>query len=67
MVDSLEDLWLSLENRADLHLIVINADNGPENSSHRTHSSSESLNLPKANLLISVWRIIHSITVNTTQ
>jgi transposase len=36
MVDALEDLWLSLENRADLHSIVINADNGPENSSRRT-------------------------------
>lgn len=36
MVDSLEDLWLSLENRSDLHSIVINADNGPENSSRRT-------------------------------
>jgi hypothetical protein len=36
MVDALEDLWLSLENRDDLHSIVINADNGPENSSRRT-------------------------------
>jgi len=36
MMDALEDLWLSLENRADLHSIVINADNGPENSSRRT-------------------------------
>jgi hypothetical protein len=36
MVDALEDLWQSLENRDDLHSIVINADNGPENSSRRT-------------------------------
>jgi transposase len=36
MVDALEDFWLSLENRSDLHSIVINADNGPENSSRRT-------------------------------
>lgn len=36
MVDAIEDLWASLENQADLHTIVINADNGPENSSRRT-------------------------------
>lgn len=36
MVDAVEDLWNSLENRSDLHTIVINADNGPENSSRRT-------------------------------
>ncbi len=35
MVDAIEDLWASLENQADLHTIVINADNGPENSSRR--------------------------------
>ena len=36
MVDALEDLWRSLENQTELHTIVINADNGPENSSRRT-------------------------------
>ena len=36
MVDALEDLWLSLEKQTELHTIVINADNGPENSSRRT-------------------------------
>jgi hypothetical protein len=36
MVDAVEDLWNSLENRSELHTIVINADNGPENSSRRT-------------------------------
>jgi hypothetical protein len=36
MVDALEDLWLFLENRANLHSIVINAYNGPENNSRRT-------------------------------
>ena len=36
MVDALEDLWGSFKNQSDLHTIVINADNGPENSSRRT-------------------------------
>ena len=36
MVDALEDLWSSLEKQTELHTIVINADNGPENSSRRT-------------------------------
>jgi len=36
MVDAIEDLWMSLKNQTDLHTIVINADNGPENSSRRT-------------------------------
>lgn len=36
MVDAIEDFWASLENRSELHTIVINADNGPENSSRRT-------------------------------
>ena len=36
MVDAIEDLWTSLKNQTDLHTIVINADNGPENSSRRT-------------------------------
>ena len=36
MVDAIEDLWTSLEDQTDLHTIVINADNGPENSSRRT-------------------------------
>ena len=36
MVDMLEDLWPRLKERFDPHTIVINADNGPENSSRRT-------------------------------
>jgi hypothetical protein len=36
MVDALEDLWPSLEKQIDPHTIVINADNGPENSSRRS-------------------------------
>jgi len=36
MVDAIEELWFSLENQTEIHTIVINADNGPENSSRRT-------------------------------
>lgn len=36
MVDCLESLWSSLKQRFNPHTIVINADNGPENSSRRT-------------------------------
>jgi len=36
MVDALEDLWASLKERFDPHTLVINADNGPENSSRRS-------------------------------
>jgi hypothetical protein len=36
MVDALEDLWPTLKKQIDPHTIVINADNGPENSSRRT-------------------------------
>jgi transposase len=36
MVDALQDLWPRIQQQVDPHTIVINADNGPENSSHRT-------------------------------
>ena len=36
MVDALNSLWPRLKQLVDPHTIVINADNGPENSSHRT-------------------------------
>ena len=36
MVDCLENLWPSIKQRVNPHTIVINADNGPENSSRRT-------------------------------
>jgi len=36
MVDSIEDLWPTLQKRFNPHTIVINADNGPENSSRRS-------------------------------
>ena len=36
MADCLEDLWFSLKTRFELHTLVLNLDNGPENSSRRT-------------------------------
>lgn len=36
IVDTLEHLWPILKNRFNPHTIVINLDNGPENSSSRT-------------------------------
>jgi transposase len=36
MVDRIQELWPDLKRRFDPHTIVINADNGPENSSSRT-------------------------------
>ena len=36
MVDMIEGLWPMLKERFDSHTIVLNADNGPDNSSSRT-------------------------------
>lgn len=36
IVDAIEDLWISLKQRFNPHTLVINADNGPENSSRRS-------------------------------
>ncbi len=36
MIDALEDLWPTLKARFNPHTIVINSDNGPENSSRRS-------------------------------
>lgn len=36
IADSIENLWTALKTRFNPHTIVINADNGPENSSRRT-------------------------------
>jgi transposase len=36
MVDSLEHLWPFLKKKFDPHTLVLNLDNGPENSSRRT-------------------------------
>ena len=36
MIDALEDLWPTIKARFNPHTIVINADNGPENNSHRS-------------------------------
>jgi len=36
MMDALESLWPCIESRFNLHTVVINLDNGPENSSRRS-------------------------------
>jgi len=36
IVDAIEDLWTYLKQRFNPHTLVINADNGPENSSRRS-------------------------------
>ncbi len=36
LVGALQDLWPRIKQQIDPHTIVLNADNGPENSSHRT-------------------------------
>lgn len=36
IVDCLQSIWLVLKQRYNPHTLVINVDNGPENSSHRT-------------------------------
>lgn len=49
MVDTLESLWSSIKNRINLHTIVINLDNGPDNSSRRTQFMNRLLEFAKAN------------------
>ena len=36
MADALQDLWPTIKARFNPHTLAINADNGPENNSHRT-------------------------------
>lgn len=36
MADSIERLWPELQRRFGAHMLVLNADNGPESNSHRT-------------------------------
>ena len=36
MVDCIEQMWDRIEDREHIHTLVINADNGPENSGRRT-------------------------------
>ncbi|MDM8517936.1 ISAzo13 family transposase [Desulfobacterales bacterium HSG16] len=36
MIDTLESIWLEIEQKYNPHTLVINSDNGPECNSHRT-------------------------------
>jgi transposase len=49
MVDALESLWASIKNRIDLHTIVINSDNGPDNSSRRSQFMNRLVEFAKTN------------------
>lgn len=49
MVDALESLWASIKNRIDLHTIVINLDNGPDNSSRRSQFMNRLVEFAKTN------------------
>ncbi len=49
MVDAIEDLFVMIKHRFDPHTIVINADNGPENSSSRTQFVNRIVNFAQTN------------------
>ena len=49
MVDALESLWPMIKTRFDPHTIVINLDNGPENSSRRTQFINRLVQFAKEN------------------
>jgi len=49
MIDALEDLWPSIQKRFDPHTLVINADNGPENSSRRSQFMKRLIGFAHAN------------------
>ena len=49
MIDALEDLWLTIKARFNPHTIVINADNGLENNSHRSQFMKRLINFALKN------------------
>jgi len=49
MVDAIADLFVTIKDRFDPHTIVINADNGPENSSSRTQFVNRIVNFAQTN------------------
>ena len=48
MIDALESLWPSLKERFNLHTLVINLDNGPENNSRRSQFIKRLLDFSRA-------------------
>ena len=63
MVDALEDLWPSLKERFDPHTIVINSDNGPENSSRRSQFMKRLIEfacINKVNISLAYYPPYHS-------
>lgn len=49
MVDCLQSFWSMLLQRLNLHTLVINVDNGPENNSHRTQFIKRIVDFAHAN------------------
>lgn len=54
MIDCLEDIWPMLKNRFNPHTIAINADNGPDNNSHRTQFMKRLIN----------FAIVHEVSIS---
>lgn len=54
MIDCLEDLWPMLKDRFNPHTIAINADNGPDNNSHRSQFMNRLVN----------FTIIHEVSIS---
>ena len=54
MIDCLEDLWPMLKDRFNPHTIAINADNGPDNNSHRSQFMNRLVN----------FAIIHKVSIS---
>lgn len=53
MIDCLEDLWPMIKKRFNPHTIAINADNGPENNSHRSQFMKRLIN----------FAVIHEVSI----
>lgn len=53
MIDCLEDLWPMIKKRFNPHTIAINADNGPENNSHRSQFMKRLFN----------FAVIHEVSI----
>ena len=63
MVDALENLWASLKERFDPHTLVINADNGLENSNRRSQFIKRLIEFAYAhevNISLAYYSLYHS-------
>ena len=67
MIDALESLWPSLSVRFAPHTLVINLDNGPENSSRMSQFISRLVDFAKSAFVNISLVYYPRTTVNTTQ